>query len=203
MEQAGLALTATLSAPFCASLAVGAANRAPVSGSHPVSPVIVLAIAFLSGLVVATAPNARAAWETLALTAALGYLAAYDLRALAIPVVPTVVAIGAGLGLGFLDASLFERVIAAALGAGAFVALDHIYHAVRSRSGLGLGDALIAALIGAWSGLGGLVWSVAIGGVVALLWIAATRHAANNPLPFVPALGVGVALYFMARSLAL
>jgi leader peptidase (prepilin peptidase)/N-methyltransferase len=161
-----------------------------------------LAIPFLSGLVVAVAPNARAAWEALALTAALGYLAAYDLRALAIPVVPTVVAIGVGLGLGFLDGDLLERAIAAALGAGVFVALDHFYRAVRGRSGLGLGDALIVALIGAWSGLGGLVWSVAIGGVAALLWIGATRHPPDNPLPFVPALAVGAALYLMAGSFA-
>lgn len=200
MGQAELALTAALSAPFCASLAVGAANRAPVSSSHPVTPRIVLAIALLSGLVVATAPTARAAWEALALTAVLGYLAAYDLRALAIPIVPPLVATGAGLALASMGGSPLERLIAAAFGAGALVGLDLLYRAVRKRSGLGLGDALIASLIGAWTGLDGLAWSVALGGLAALIWIAATRWAAENPLPFAPALGVGTALYLVARS---
>jgi leader peptidase (prepilin peptidase) / N-methyltransferase len=55
-----------------------------------------------------------------------------------------------GLGLVFGPAAPFDRVIAALIGGGGFLAIALLYRRLRGREGLGLGDAKLMAALGAW-----------------------------------------------------
>jgi prepilin signal peptidase PulO-like enzyme (type II secretory pathway) len=195
-----IGLWTVLSAPACAAYGVAAANRAKFE--EPTASVSLLSAALivaLASLVVASAPTLIGALKYLLLATTLSYLAAFDLRALAAPVAPIALITVLGLGLAFVEGDALERISGAVVGAGAFFAIDIVYRRIRRRSGLGLGDALVAGLIGAWLGAEALAWSVAIGGALGLAW-AICRRRFDAPLPFVPALAAGTAAYLIWRG---
>ena len=94
-----------------------------------------------------------------------------------------------------LDAeSIPEHTVAAALGYVALVSLAWVYHRIRGRHGLGLGDAKFLAGAGAWTGLGGLGSVLLIAVCVNAILVLAANYTgrqieAETPLP----LGTGIA----------
>jgi leader peptidase (prepilin peptidase)/N-methyltransferase len=121
---------------------------------------------------------------------ALIVLAAVDFAAMRLPDAITLPLIALGLLVmaRLPDLSLLDRMIGAAAGYGVFAGLGLLYHRLRGRHGLGLGDAKLAAAAGAWLGwatlplfillacLGGIAW--------AGLRMIRTRDSLHTPLPF-------------------
>jgi leader peptidase (prepilin peptidase)/N-methyltransferase len=101
---------------------------------------------------------------------------------------------------------LFEHLLAAGVGLLGFEAVSAVGERLAGRPALGLGDAKLAALLGAWLGLSGLGISV----VLAVVWGAAVgvlgrlsgRLGRHQPLPFGPFLAAaGAAVWLLGRGL--
>lgn len=190
-----IGVLAALSAPFWAALAVAAANRAPLEEPAPQTPQWTL-LALCGGAACAVAlADPQAALRTLTLSVGLAYLSAFDLRALAAPVFPLIAGITLGLLWASFEGALGDRLLASSLGLLGFLGIDTVFKWLRGKSGLGAGDALVAAFIGAWLGGEGLAWSVALGASAGALFCLLRRWPREKPLAFVPALAAGVFLY--------
>jgi leader peptidase (prepilin peptidase) / N-methyltransferase len=189
---------AVLAAPFLAAFAVSIGNSAEldVEIKRPVIGITgyVLAVGGVGvGAVVGASP--ADAISNVILFSALTYLAIVDARYLAVPVGAVLVLITAGLAKTLmLDEDTWMHAAASLGGYGSFRLLDRLYIRFRGRSGLGAGDALIAAAIGAWLGPERLAWAVAVGGMLLLAWLGLTTTASNKALPFAPALALGALL---------
>jgi len=198
---------AVLSAPFSAWFACAAAAR-DVIGLKGLSDRPAYGWLALLGAIGATAGAAIAhdaahAAAIVLFLSALAYFAVFDRYALAVPVWPVLAMIALGLlvALVLYDASaLRDRLLAALGGWAAFRLLDLIYARLRGRSGLGAGDALLAAMIGAWLSADGLAWSVAIGCGMALAWTLAFKRPKQQALPLAPALAAGAFGVVMSGS---
>jgi len=115
--------------------------------------------------------------------------------------------IGLGLGLLFtaglgwmqgpdLARELFgQHLLAAGLGLVGFEAVSAIAQRLMGRPALGLGDAKLAALLGAWLGLTGLgvavLLAVFAGAIIGMLGRLSGRLARHQPFPFGPFLAAG------------
>ncbi|MEB3168011.1 MAG: prepilin peptidase [Cyanobium sp.] len=90
---------------------------------------------------------------------------------------------------------LLEHLLAAALGLLGFEATSWLAARLFGRPALGLGDAKLAALIGAWLGPLGLGLAVAVavvsGALVGLLGRLSGRLSRQQAIPFGPFLGLG------------
>ena len=132
---------------------------------------------------------------TLVASAALAWglvaLAAIDLRAFRLPDALTLPLTVVGLAAAAVISRLgwVEHLAGAVAGYAAFVAVGWIYRRLRGREGLGLGDAKLLAVAGAWLGWRSLPSVVLIGAVCALIWALALRlrdreRSAHEPLAF-------------------
>ena len=109
--------------------------------------------------------------------------------------------------LGFVQGSqelnflLFHHLLAAGIGLLGFEAVSALAEKVIGRPALGLGDAKLAALLGAWLGLTGLGLAIALavlaGAVVGLLGRISGRLGARDPFPFGPFLAAGAAAVWL------
>jgi leader peptidase (prepilin peptidase)/N-methyltransferase len=119
------------------------------------------------------------------------YLALIDLRTLSVPVLETAFLALAGIlctaVVGGVQAFAAHMLAAIAVGA-LFLGLAAIYRRLRGRDGLGSGDALIAAALGAWLGPEALAWTVAGAAGLALAFALATARTQGQRLAFAPAL---------------
>jgi leader peptidase (prepilin peptidase)/N-methyltransferase len=105
------------------------------------------------------------------------------------------------VGLGWMQGPgvarelLGQHLLAAGLGLVGFEAVSAIAQKVMGRPALGLGDAKLAALLGAWLGLTGLGVAVALavlaGAIIGVLGRLSGRLGRNQPLPFGPFLAAG------------
>lgn len=186
-------------APACALIAVALANRVELTGVAPSTRVTLWpSLVCASGVCLATAATLSPthAIGVLILLSFLVFLAAFDARFLAVPVLPVLVLIAAGLCLAVLEGALALALRAGAALAGwsVFTVLDGAHRVLRGQSGLGAGDGLVAALIGAWLSFEGLAWSVALGAGLTVVWALARKHPGEQPLPLVPGLTAGVVL---------
>jgi len=90
---------------------------------------------------------------------------------------------------------LFSHLLAAGLGLLGLEALSAVAAAAMGRPALGLGDAKLAALLGAWLGLTGLglatLLAVFSGALVGLIGLASGRLRRGQPVPFGPFLACG------------
>lgn len=91
-----------------------------------------------------------------------------------------------------------EGVIGAAVGCGGFLAIERLYH-WRGKTGLGLGDVKLMAMIGAMVGISGLPLVIMLTGAASYLalGIMALRGSARNffeLIPFGPFLSLGCML---------
>lgn len=178
------------------------ANRAPLDEPAPQTPQwTLLALSGGAACAVALSANAQDGLRMLILSSGLAYLSAFDLRALAAPVVPLISGIALGLLWASFEGLFGDRLLASSLGLLGFLAIDAGFKVWRGKSGLGAGDALVAAFIGAWIGGEGLAWSVALGASAGALFCLLRRWPRERPLAFVPALAAGVLLYAIMMRL--
>jgi leader peptidase (prepilin peptidase)/N-methyltransferase len=92
----------------------------------------------------------------------------------------------------------WSRLLAITICAGLVLLIRWLYQLIRHREGMGLGDAKLMALLGAWLGLPGALLAFVIGALigtaVALVLLASRRHAetwAAVQLPFGTFLCIG------------
>ena len=122
-------------------------------------------------------------------------------------IIPNVITLP-GITLGLLCAAtilpvgLLDSVLGTLLGYGIPWGLANAYLLLRGRQGMGLGDAKLLAMIGAFLGWKPMLLTVmvgaAVGSVVGLVLIALKRVRRDQYLPFGPflALGAIVSLFF-------
>jgi leader peptidase (prepilin peptidase)/N-methyltransferase len=134
----------------------------------------------------------------------LAWASMVDIDRFILPDVLTLGLIVVGLGLALNDglAASQARVIGAAAGYGTLALVAAIYHRVRGRSGLGMGDAKLLAVAGAWLGWTALpfVLLMASLGCLALLGTTAAlrrSHMPAGPIPFGPYLAAAIWLLFL------
>lgn len=142
------------------------------------------------------------------LTWLLVALAALDLEHFWLPDVFTLPGIALGLILAIFKAwnlsparhpfawisSLWERIVEILVCAAIILLIRLIYWLVRRKEGMGLGDAKLMAMLGAWLGLAGALESFALAVLgamlAALVWLlicfarGKTKEWASIPLPF-------------------
>jgi leader peptidase (prepilin peptidase)/N-methyltransferase len=164
-------------------------------------PLIELAALAVAAWAILTMPP-HLIWPTAVLGWALLVLAAIDTRHFLLPDILTLPLIPAGLAMAWwLDPSqLLHHTLGAAAGYLGFAALAWLYHYLRGREGLGLGDAKLLAAAGAWiswTGLGSvLLWAAPLALVVSLAGglihgTLSDRLAGRVALPFGPFLALG------------
>lgn len=167
-----------------------------VSLSYPVIELAATAIALWSVMVV---PDSALAWSC-ALGWTLVVLSAIDLATLTLPDRLTFPLAAAGLAFATIThggTAALEHAAGMAAGGLAIIAVDGGYRLARGRAGLGLGDAKLAAAAGAWVGPWGLPTALVIAtfgalGALVLLRAAGRRLALSAPIPFGPALCLGL-----------
>jgi leader peptidase (prepilin peptidase)/N-methyltransferase len=115
--------------------------------------------------------------------------------------------LGLTLGMWVTDVPFVDRVVGAAAGYGALLALALGYRALRGREGLGLGDAKLLGATGAWLGWRALPFVLLVACLVALLTVLAQRLSgkhltAGTRVPFGTFLCLGaVPGWLLMRSL--
>lgn len=141
---------------------------------------------------------------SLVLAVALAVLSAIDLNRYQLPDAITLPLAALGLivsyGLGMMP--LWWSAVSAGLGFALLAGVGHIYHHVRGRPGLGLGDAKLLAASGAWLGAEAfptvLLW--ATGAALVCVLVASRRHTALSGatrIPFGPFLCFGTWLVWL------
>lgn len=85
--------------------------------------------------------------------------------------------LGFTAGLWATDVTLTDRIIGAAIGYGALLALALGYRALRGRDGLGLGDAKLLGALGAWFGWQALPFILLIASLLGLVVMLSTGRA--------------------------
>lgn len=88
--------------------------------------------------------------------------------------------LGLTLGMWATDVVLIDRIIGAAVGYGALLAIALAYRTLRGRDGLGLGDAKLLGALGAWFGWQALPFILLIAAVAGLLVMVATGRARDR-----------------------
>jgi leader peptidase (prepilin peptidase)/N-methyltransferase len=131
-------------------------------------------------------------------------LALIDRRSFWLPDVFTLPLLAAGLVCAAWRGgdALLASAIGAALGYGLLAGIAWFYQRVRGREGLGLGDAKLLAVAGAWVGWQGLPMVLLAGSVAALAVVGVMAWRRGNldwqaPLPFGPFLAAGLWLVFL------
>ena len=177
----------------------------PVSWTHPVGELLALGIAIL-------AIFAFEGWMSLAAMIfgwVLLFGALVDLRTFLLPDVSTLGLIPLGLILGYLSGgldTLWMHALAALIGFASFALIGEAYKRLRGREGLGLGDAKLLAVGGAFSGLFALPWIVMIGAGVTLFFVAighvlGRKASGDTAVPLGPGLAAGCYLAYSLPSL--
>ena len=130
---------------------------------------------------------------TIALAAALIWLAIVDLRELRLPDVGTIALLAGGVAYRTLISGppIWVFVAGACIGYLGFWALAEGYLRKFGRPGLGLGDAKLLAAVGAWLGPLGLAPVIATSSLLALgyvgvRWLSGRPVVQGTPVPFGP-----------------
>lgn len=106
-----------------------------------------------------------------------------------------------GFALCFLNPDLtwLEALIGILIGGGSLYAVIWIYYLVTGRQGMGFGDVKLLAMIGAFTGWRGVLFTIMassfIGTVVGLAEMMRTRQGMKLAIPFGPFLAIGAVLY--------
>jgi leader peptidase (prepilin peptidase)/N-methyltransferase len=100
---------------------------------------------------------------------------------------------------------LFHHLVAAGVGLVGFEVVSAVGQRLVGKPALGLGDAKLAALLGAWLGLAGLGLSVILavfsGALVGVLGRLTGRLGRHQPFPFGPFLAAGgAAVWLLGRA---
>ncbi|HZT88527.1 MAG TPA: prepilin peptidase [Stellaceae bacterium] len=164
-----------------------------ISLFYPAIELAALAVALSAGLVF----SGWLLWASCAFGWVLLTLALIDWREYLLPDPLTLPLAPLGLAVAWLSApeDLVDRLIGAAAGFVAFVAIAALYRRGRGREGLGRGDAKLLGGLGAWVGASGLPSVILLASLLALA-VAFGRRAfgdkitATDPLAFGPYLAL-------------
>lgn len=159
--------------------------RAPIS---PRYPLIELAGGLLTMVAAVAFPSP---WHSLAaLWFFLALLAVFFID-LEHRIIPDEISLGGtvlGLLLAHWTVGLGVALAGAAAGAGGLFLVGWIYRRVRGRDGMGFGDVKLAAMLGAFLGLPGLVLTVllasVLGSITGIALVASRRGSGATALPF-------------------
>ena len=136
----------------------------------------------------------------LVLLAALIQLARIDWAVHRLPNMITLPLLAAGLVWAFGTAEdFYPHLLGAALGYGAFWAVEVAYRLIRKRDGLGRGDAKLLAVGGAWCGVWALPIIVLISSLTALAYVLPKGEDRQANIPFGPFLAVGIGVVWLAQ----
>lgn len=179
---------------------------APLAAFYPAMELAALALAASA----AASVSGTALWLGCALGWGLLALAAIDLRHCILPDVLTLPLIPLGLFAAWLDdpAELVGHMIGAALGYLAFLLIALGYRRLRQRDGLGLGDAKLLAVAGAWVSWQGLPSVVLLGACASLALLLFERLRGgvirlDQRVAFGPGLCLGLWLVWLYGPLQL
>lgn len=132
------------------------------------------------------------------------WLAAVDARRLCLPDRITLPLIVAGLFSGLIlhPAHFWDHAVGAAAGFMIFRLVEGAFRMVRGHDGLGRGDAKLLAAGGAWVawyGLPSVILIASLAGIIQALFSGRfrSRKAYKAPLPFGPALALGIWLVWL------
>ncbi|MGE3248971.1 MAG: A24 family peptidase [Hyphomonadaceae bacterium] len=115
------------------------------------------------------------------LFALLTAASAIDIRTRRLPDWLNAIIFGCGLcAVWMLERSLLDSLIGAALGYGAIYALNALFLRARGHDAIGMGDAKLAAALGAWIGWFGLPFAALIAASLGLVFAAAARLMQGN-----------------------
>lgn len=96
-----------------------------------------------------------------------------------------------------------DRAIAAVAAYTALWAIGEVFFRLRGTEGLGIGDAKLAAAMGAWLGWRELPSAILVASILAIVYITLKDAAGHkrSPLPFAPALSAAFALFWVLGML--
>jgi leader peptidase (prepilin peptidase)/N-methyltransferase len=134
-------------------------------------------------------------------------------------IIPNVISLpGAAIGVAVAGANQFFNIFTApivpnllssaigvAVGAGFLLLISELYFRLRKQEGLGLGDVKLLALVGAFLGPEGALFTIffgsllgTIGGIAVMLLM---RRGMSHPLPFGPYLALAALVFIYAGKL--
>lgn len=118
------------------------------------------------------APGPAWLWADCILGWGLLALAWTDARTMLLPDALTLPLLLLGLGatLWLTPEDIADHALAAAIGVSAFALISRAYQRLRGQPGLGLGDAKLLGVAGAWLGLGALSHVVLLSALLGLAW---------------------------------
>lgn len=99
--------------------------------------------------------------------------------------------------------SHIDRLIAAVAAYSALWSIGEIFFRLRGIEGLGIGDAKLAAAMGAWLGWRDLPSAIFVSSVLAIAYLAVNnlKGTSKVSLPFAPALAAGFATFWIIGML--
>jgi leader peptidase (prepilin peptidase) / N-methyltransferase len=129
-------------------------------------------------------------------------LAVADIRYQLLPDFLTLPLLAAGLGMSaiFLPQELAPRLLGAVAGFGAILLVRQAYWMLRQREGIGLGDAKLLAVAGAWitwEGLPSTVFIAASGALLASVFLRGQHLSFSDRVPFGAFLCLGTWLVWL------
>lgn len=170
------------------------ACRAPIAVRYP-------AVELVNGVLWALVFVRGRDWPEVAsgffLVSACLALLAIDAEFQILPDWITLTGIAMGLGISFLPGGRtpVSSLLGIALGGGGLWAIAFLYERIAGQEGMGLGDVKMLAMIGAFLGPGGVLFSVLLaslsGSLVGLALVALGRGTRKMRLPFGVFLSVG------------
>ena len=101
-------------------------------------------------------------------------------------------------------ADFSQSVLGSAVGGGVLWGISQLYRQVRAKEGIGLGDAKLLAMLGAWLGWEAipfiLIMASTSGILLATISILQKRMTWDTPLPFGPFLSLGSVAYLVTQN---
>ena len=101
-------------------------------------------------------------------------------------------------------ADFSQSVLGSAVGGAVLWGISQLYRLVRAKEGIGLGDAKLLAMLGAWLGWEAipfiLIMASTSGILLATILILQKRMTWDTPLPFGPFLSLGSVAYLITQN---
>ena len=124
-----------------------------------------------------------------------------DIRTFRLPNILTFSLLALGLVWAFITSiDFYWHLLGAAVGYGAFWAIEVVYRLIRGRDGLGRGDAKLLSAGGAWCGVYALPAIVLIASLSAIATILIQRRDTRSKLAFGPYLCFAISLVWIGQQ---